>query len=68
LRTELDESSLLRLDTATRINVTAKAVQAGLITINEGRASEGRAPVAGGDEIFRQMQDVPLAPKKEATQ
>ncbi|UCV27003.1 phage portal protein [Ferribacterium limneticum] len=68
LRTELDESSLLRLDTATRTTVLAASIKAGLITINEGRASEGRAPVAGGDEIFRQIQDVPLAAPKEQAQ
>jgi HK97 family phage portal protein len=61
LRTELDESSLLRLDTATRTTVLAASIKAGLLTINEARSTEGRAPVAGGDEIFRQIQDVPLA-------
>lgn len=65
-RTELDESSLLRLDTRTRTNVLATSVKAGLLTINEARASEGRPPVPGGDEIFRQMQDVPLAPQTGA--
>ena len=60
-RTELDESSLLRLDAKTRTEVLAASVSAGLLTINEARASEGRAPVAGGDEIFRQLQDVPLS-------
>lgn len=61
LRTELDESSLLRLDTQTRANVLATELKAGLLTINEGRAIQGRPPVEGGDQIMRQMQDVPLA-------
>ena len=60
-RTEMDESSLLRLDTRTRTEVLAASVTAGLLTINEARAAEGREPVAGGDEIFRQLQDVPLS-------
>lgn len=59
-RTELDESSLLRLDTKTRTEVLSTKVKAGMITINEARASEGKAPVSGGDEIMRQMQDIPL--------
>lgn len=59
-RTELDESSLLRLDSKTRTEVLSSKVKAGLLTINEARASEGKAPVAGGDEIMRQMQDIPL--------
>ncbi|CAI09247.1 phage portal protein [Aromatoleum aromaticum] len=62
VRTEFDESSLLRLDSATRINVLSTAVKSGLRTINEARAELNLAPVDGGDEIFRQMQDVPLAP------
>jgi len=62
VRTEFDESSLLRLDTATRITVLSTAVKSGLKTINEARAELNLAPVEGGNEIFRQMQDVPLAP------
>lgn len=71
IRTEFDESSLLRLDTATRMNTLALAVKSGLKTINEARAELNLQPVEGGDEIFRQMQDVPLAPApadKEAAQ
>lgn len=60
-RTELDESSLLRLDTATRINVLTAATKGGIMTVNEARAALNLAPVDGGDDIFRQMQDVPLA-------
>jgi HK97 family phage portal protein len=60
LRTEMDESSLLRLDTQTRANVLATEIKAGLLMINEGRAALGRAPVEGGNQIFRQVQDVPL--------
>ena len=60
-RTELDESSLLRLDTQTRESVLAASVTAGLRTINEARAALNLAPVEGGDEIRRQMQDVPLS-------
>lgn len=61
MRTEFDESSLLRLDTQTRINVLSTAVRAGLKTINEARAELNLSPVEGGDEVYRQMQDVALA-------
>lgn len=67
LRTELDESSLLRLDTATRVNVLATSIKGGIMTVNEARATLNLAPVDGGDDIFRQMQDVPLAPQKQET-
>lgn len=62
IRTEFDESSLLRLDSATRINVLSTAVKSGLKTINEARAELNLAPVDGGNEVYRQLQDVPLAP------
>lgn len=60
-RVELDESALLRLDTKTRHDVLASDVRAGLLTLNEARAELNRAPVEGGDSIYRQLQDVALA-------
>lgn len=60
-RTELDETALLRLDTQARTTTLAAAVNAGLKTINEARAEMNLAPVEGGDNILRQIQDVPLA-------
>lgn len=60
-RTELDESSLLRLDTATRINTLTAAVKGGIMTQNEARARMDLAPKPGGDDLYRQMQDIPLA-------
>lgn len=59
-RTELDESSLLRLDTQARTTTLAAAITGNLMTINEARATLNLPPVAGGDEIYRQMQDVAL--------
>lgn len=60
-RTELDEAVLLRLDTAARISTLTTAIGGGLMTINEARAQIDLPPVEGGDEIFRQLQDVPLS-------
>ncbi|HUD91224.1 phage portal protein [Sphingobium sp.] len=37
------------------------------MTINEVRALEGWGPVAGGDQIYRQMQDEPLGSKPSDT-
>lgn len=60
MRTEFDESQLLRMDTPSRFTAHANAINAGWMTINEVRAKEGLAPVEGGDQIYRQMQDVAL--------
>lgn len=61
MRTEFDESALLRMDTASRYTAHSSAINAGWITINEVRAKEGLPPVKGGDEVYRQMQDVALS-------
>lgn len=61
MRTEFDESALLRMDTASRYTAHSSAINAGWITINEVRAKEGLPPVKGGDEVYRQMQDRPLS-------
>lgn len=62
---ELDTAALMRMDTPTRIGTTAAAVTAGLMTTNEARAQLGLAPVEGGDQILRQMQDIPLGGNEE---
>jgi len=49
---EFNFDSLLRADMATRLDAQSKAVNASLITPNEGRAEEGRPPKAGGDNLY----------------
>ena len=61
MRVEFDETALLRMDTASRYIAHASAINAGWMTINEVRAKEGLPPVKGGDEVYRQLQDVPLS-------
>lgn len=51
---------LLRGDFATRMEGMSKAVQNGLLTPNEGRALDNRAPLANGDELLIQGATVPL--------
>lgn len=65
MRSEFDESALLRMDTASRYAAHSSAINAGWITINEVRAREGLSPVKGGDEVYRQMQDRPLSETPE---
>ena len=67
-RIEFDLPNLLRLDAQTRANINAALVGGGIKTINEARKDEGLPPVKGGDDILRQMQDIPLAKPNEPTQ
>lgn len=53
---ELDTTALLRTNFEERVNGLTKAVQGGLMTIDEARAKEGLSPVAGGNQVFLQRQ------------
>ncbi|MFB7907652.1 phage portal protein [Kitasatospora sp. NPDC056076] len=48
----LDTTALLRTDTAGRFAAYTQARTSGVLTINEARARENMAPVAGGDDPF----------------
>ena len=52
LEVDFDESSLLRADIMTRINIGRLGVMSGLLSPNEWRKSEKLAPVAGGDQVL----------------
>lgn len=49
---EFDFDALLRADQKTRSESMRAAVNAGLLTPNEGRAKEGLPPKQGGDDIY----------------
>lgn len=49
---EFNFDSLLRADKSTRLDAQSKAVNAGLLKPNEGRAEEGLPPAEGGDSIY----------------
>lgn len=56
----LDEISALIPRRAERFERNVKAVEAGLLTINEARADLGYEPVEGGDVILVQANKLPL--------
>ena len=58
---EFDADTLMRTDFAGRIDATAKAIQFGLYSPNEGRRREGLPAVPFGDEPRLQSQVVPLS-------
>jgi phage portal protein BeeE len=59
--TEFDLDDLLRMDSATLIDVQAKGVGAGLVAPNEGRRKLGLPPVKGGETPYLQQQNYSLA-------
>lgn len=59
--TWLDESVLLRMDPATRLDSHNKAVNGGWLKPNEARRAENHPPVEGGDTPYLQVQNYSLA-------
>jgi len=57
---EFDFSRFLRGNEKQRTETQASAVSGNLLTINEARALEGRAPVPNGDVMYAQMQMIPI--------
>ena len=57
---QLDPTPLLRTDTEARIGAWAKAVQGGIMTVDEARSKERLGPVEGGDRTFLQRQMTPI--------
>jgi HK97 family phage portal protein len=57
---EFDFDSLLRADAATRAETNSKRVNSGQKTPNEVRASEGDAPMAGGDNLLVNSTLIPV--------
>lgn len=54
--TEFDLDDLLRMDSATKMDVATKGVGGGILTPNEARAGFSRKPLAGGDTVYLQQQ------------
>jgi HK97 family phage portal protein len=61
LRIRFNFEALLRADSAARASFYQIMRQIGGLTINEIRKLEGRPPVAGGDTVLVQMQDIPIS-------
>jgi len=61
LHVEFDLQALARMDRKTQVETAAKEVQAGLASINEGRAELDRKPVKGGEEPLLQSQNWPIS-------
>lgn len=60
LGVELDLEGLLRMDPAQRAKRNETLVKAGIMAVNEARATDNLPPVTGGDMPFVQVQNVPI--------
>lgn len=65
---EFNFDSLLRADKATRADAQSKSVNAGILSPNEARASEGLPPKEGGDPIYLNGSLVPAGTNTRQTQ
>ena len=52
----VDESVLLRMDTAAQVDSATKGIGGGLYTVNDGRKKVGLKALKGGDTVFLQQQ------------
>jgi HK97 family phage portal protein len=57
---ELDLDGLMRMDSERKIKALSEGVKGSLIKINEGRKKLDLPKVEGGDDIYMQVQYVPL--------
>ncbi len=57
---EFDLDNLMRMDSASQMEVLAKGVGAGILTPNEGRKAMNRKPVKGGNTPYLQEQNWPI--------
>lgn len=58
---EFDFDELLRADPKARFDAYQSAINAGIMTPNEAREEEGRAPLDGGDELLINSTMVPIS-------
>ena len=61
---EFDFDALLRADAKTRAEAQRASINAGVLTPNEARKQEGRAPKDGGDEIYLNGSLVPAGQQR----
>jgi len=54
------ERGIVRTEFESRMSGLTKAIQGGVMTINEARKTESRGPVEGGDSTFLQRQNWPI--------
>lgn len=64
---DLDESVLMRMDSGKKATYHSDLVGAGIETVNNARIAFNLKPLAGGDTVYMQMQDMPLDQVRQNT-
>ncbi|AHB56339.1 phage portal protein [Pseudomonas aeruginosa] len=59
-KVDLDESVLMRMDAGKKADYHKTLIDGSIETINDARMSFNLAPLAGGNTVYMQMQDMPL--------
>lgn len=59
-KVDLDESVLMRMDAGKKAEYHKTLIDGSIETINDARMSFNLAPLAGGNTVYMQMQDMPL--------
>ncbi|MFG8224689.1 phage portal protein [Pseudomonas aeruginosa] len=59
-KVDLDESVLMRMDAGKKAEYHKTLIDGNIETINDARMSFNLAPLAGGNTVYMQMQDMPL--------
>lgn len=59
-KVDLDESVLMRMDAGKKADYHKTLIDGNIETINDARMSFNLAPLAGGNTVYMQMQDMPL--------
>lgn len=65
---KFDFDDLLRPDLLTRLDARGKAINSAQMTPDEARAEEGRAPMAGGNQLYLNSTLVPAGTVRAQTQ
>lgn len=64
---DLDESVLMRMDAGKKAEYHQTLVSGSIETINDARIEFNLKPLAGGDTVYMQMQDMPLDQVRQNT-
>ncbi|QQE90478.1 phage portal protein [Azotobacter chroococcum] len=66
-KVDMDETVLMRMDAGKKAEYHRTLIDASLETINEGRFDFNLPPLAGGNTVYMQMQDMPLDQVRQNT-
>ncbi|MDT4839430.1 hypothetical protein FQZ97_732200 [compost metagenome] len=66
-KVDMDESVLMRMDAGKKAEYHRTLIDGSIETINDARYDFNLPPLAGGDTVYMQMQDMPLDQVRQNT-